>query len=146
VQKQIGQKKKAKESADDLLKEKKDLEEAKAKKQQEADEKLVNLNQKVKLVGNYVHADVPVSDNEDNNEVIKEWSPEGTKPESKEKEGWLPHHGVLTRLNGCDFERGVKVVGHRGYCLTGMGLFLNMALIQVGSLVYVPNLLTETAL
>lgn len=28
--------------------------------------------------------------------------------------------------------RGVKVVGHRGYCLTGYGVFLNLALIQYG--------------
>lgn len=28
--------------------------------------------------------------------------------------------------------RGTKVVGHRGYCLTGWGVFLNLALIQYG--------------
>jgi seryl-tRNA synthetase len=38
----------------------------------------------------------------------------------------------MTRLGGYDPERGVKVVGHRGYCLTGMGLFLNLALVQYG--------------
>jgi seryl-tRNA synthetase len=27
---------------------------------------------------------------------------------------------VLARLNGYDPERGVKIVGHRGYCLTGI--------------------------
>ena len=35
-------------------------------------------------------------------------------------------------MDGYDPERGVKVVGHRGYCLTGYGLFLNLALINYG--------------
>ena len=60
---------------------------------------------------------------------MKTWSPSGSKPE---KNGTLSHHEVLYRLNGYDPERGVKLVGHRGYCLTGYGVFLNMALIQYG--------------
>ncbi|KAF2184681.1 serine-tRNA ligase [Zopfia rhizophila CBS 207.26] len=130
LQKQIGQKKKAKESADDLLKEIAELKEQKKRKEEEAAEKLVKLNIKVKSVGNYVHESVVVSDNEDNNAIIRTWAPEGGKVEAKE--GFLPHHGVLTRLDGFDSERGVKIVGHRGYCLTGYGLFLNLALINYG--------------
>lgn len=38
----------------------------------------------------------------------------------------------MTRLDGYDPERAVKIVGHRGYCLTGYGLFLNLALINYG--------------
>lgn len=49
-----------------------------------------------------------------------------------EKRDCLSHHEVLTRLDGYDPERGVKVVGHRGYCLTGYGLFLNLALVNYG--------------
>ncbi|CAO2649489.1 Nn.00g068740.m01.CDS01 [Neocucurbitaria sp. VM-36] len=130
LQKQVGQKKKAKENADDLVAEMKKLQEEKKAKEEEANEKLKKLNIKAKSVGNYVHKDVPVSDNEDNNAVIKTWAPEDRKPEFK-KDG-IPHHGVLTRLNGYDPERGVKIVGHRGYCLTGYGLFLNLALINYG--------------
>jgi seryl-tRNA synthetase len=61
--------------------------------------------------------------------VIKTWAPEGHQPEKKNA---LSHHDILYRLNGYDPERGVKVVGHRGYCLTGMGLFLNLALVHYG--------------
>lgn len=61
--------------------------------------------------------------------MIKKWAPEGTQVEKKE---CLSHHEVLTRLDGYDPERGVKVVGHRGYCLTGYGLFLNLALVNYG--------------
>jgi seryl-tRNA synthetase len=39
------------------------------------------------------------------------WAPEGVKVEKREV---LSHHEVLTRLDGYDPERGVKVVGHRG--------------------------------
>lgn len=100
------------------------LKEDKKAKEEEAAEKHVKLNAKVKSVGNYVHPDVPVSDNEDNNSILKTWAPEGVTVEPMK--GGIPHHGVLWRLNGYDPERGVKIVGHRGYCLTGYGLFLNV--------------------
>lgn len=99
VQKQIGAKKKAKENADDLLEEKKQLEESKKKQEAEAHAKLLKLHAKAKTVGNYVYKDVPVSDNEDNNAVLKTWAPEARKPEFKQD--GIPHHGVLARLNGC---------------------------------------------
>lgn len=130
LQKQVGQKKKAKEDATELLEQMKTLKEDKAKKEAEANEKLVKLNSKAKSIGNYVHKDVPVSNTEDDNKVLKTWAPETRKAEFK-ADG-IPHHGVLTRLNGYDPERGVKIVGHRGYCLTGYGLFLNLALINYG--------------
>jgi seryl-tRNA synthetase len=44
----------------------------------------------------------------------------------------LSHHEVLSRLDGYDAERGVKVVGHRGYFLKNYGVFLNQALINYG--------------
>lgn len=46
-----------------------------------------------------MYKDVPVSDNEDNNAVLKTWAPEERKAEHK-KDG-IPHHGVLARLDGC---------------------------------------------
>jgi seryl-tRNA synthetase len=63
------------------------------------------------------------------NKLIKTWTPENAE---MQKPGCLSHHEVLTRLDGYDPERGVKIVGHRGYCLTGYGLFLNLALINYG--------------
>jgi seryl-tRNA synthetase len=130
LQKQVGQKKKAKEDATEILEEMKKLKEEKSKKEEEAAEKLVKLNNKCKSIGNYVYKDVPVSNSEDNNAVVKTWAPEDRKAVFKENA--IPHHGVLTRLAGYDPERGVKIVGHRGYCLTGYGLFLNLALINYG--------------
>ena len=57
------------------------------------------------------------------------WTPEGI---TLEKRDVLSHHEVLTRLDGYDPERGVKVVGHRGYFLRKWGVFLNQALINYG--------------
>ena len=48
------------------------------------------------------------------------------------KRDCLSHHEVLARIDGYDPERGAKIVGHRGYCLTGYGLFLNLALVNYG--------------
>ena len=64
---------------------------------------------------------------QDHNRIERTWSPEGVKVEKK---NCLSHHEVLTRLGGYDPERGVKITGHRGYCLTGNGFLLNQALIQ----------------
>jgi len=133
TQKEIGQKKKAKDEAgaQELLKQKAQLEEQKKAQETKAQEKQVALNRKVKTIGNYVHDSVPVSNTEDGpegNKVIETW-PKEFKPEKKE---CLSHHEVLTRIDGYDPERGVKIVGHRGYCLTGYGLFLNLALINYG--------------
>lgn len=49
-----------------------------------------------------------------------------------EKRDVLSHHEVLLRLDGYDPDRGVKVVGHRGYFLCQWGVFLNQALINYG--------------
>ena len=72
---------------------------------------------------------MPVSDNEDNNTIVRTWAPDGV---SVEKKDVLSHHEVLTRLDGYDPNRGAKVVGHRGYFLKQWGVFLNQALINYG--------------
>lgn len=105
---------------DQLEKEKKDLEELAA-------QKYAALMKKAKSIGNYVHESVPVSDDEANNALIRKWEPEGVTVEKKD---CLSHHEVLTRIDGYDPERGVKIVGHRGYCLVDSGFQLARALID----------------
>ena len=53
LQKQIGAKKKAKQNADELLKQKDELQKAKKAQEDSAAEKFEALNAKVKRVGNY---------------------------------------------------------------------------------------------
>ena len=66
---------------------------------------------------------------QDKNVELRQWCPEGV---TVEKRNCLSHHEVLTRLDGYDPERGVKVVGHRGYFLRNWGVFLNQAMINYG--------------
>ncbi len=132
VKKAMGENKKKKGDPEEfktLMAEKEKLEKDKKNLEDVAEQKLKALTKKAKSIGNYVHESVPLSDDEANNAVIRDWAPEGTKVEKKD---CLSHHEVLTRLGGYDPERGVKIVGHRGYCLTGYGLFLNLALVNYG--------------
>lgn len=137
IQKEIGQKFKLKEDATELLAKKEELVTAKkelTEKEQKADQ---DLRFKVNQVGNIVHESVVVSNNEDNNELVREW-----KPDTYEKveavaaatnaPATLSHHEILLRLDGYDPERGVRIVGHRGYFLRNYGVFLNQALINYG--------------
>ena len=66
TQKEIGKKKKAKEDAEDLLKQKEALQKEKAAQEALAAEKLQVLQLKAKTVGNYVHESVPISNDEVN--------------------------------------------------------------------------------
>ncbi|KAL8996766.1 MAG: hypothetical protein Q9169_003789 [Polycauliona sp. 2 TL-2023] len=129
TQKAIGARKKAKEDASALIDTKVELEDQKKTIEAAALEKDAALQRKIKTIGNYVHDSVPISDNEDNNGRIRTWAPAGAQ---LTKQDCLSHHEVLTRIDGYDPERGVKIVGHRGYCLTGYGLFLNLALVNYG--------------
>ncbi|OJJ06895.1 hypothetical protein ASPVEDRAFT_46256 [Aspergillus versicolor CBS 583.65] len=127
--KEIGKKKKNKEDASLLLEEKAKLESRRKVAEEVALQKESLRDRKIGTIGNYVHDSVPVSSNEDDNSIIRTWSPDDLVTE---KPNCLSHHEVLTRLDGYDPERGVKIVGHRGYCLTGYGLFLNLALVNYG--------------
>ena len=64
TQKEIGKKKKAKEDAEDLLKQKEALQKDKAAQEALAAEKLLALHLKAKTIGNYVHESVPISNEE----------------------------------------------------------------------------------
>lgn len=129
VQKQIGPLLKNKQDASELLQKKADLEKEAKRIAEEAVEKEKIRDKKLKTIGNYVHESVPINDNEDFNEVIKTWAPEGA---TVEKKNCLSHHEVMTRAEIYDGERGVKLVGHRGFFLRKWGVLLNQALINYG--------------
>ena len=139
VQKEIGKRFKAKEDAKDLIAEKEKLSNEKKEiieKEAEADN---NLRSKINQVGNIVHESVVDSQDEENNELVRTWTPENyKKPEQIAAATGAPaklsHHEVLLRLDGYDPERGVRIVGHRGYFLRNYGVFLNQALINYGLL------------
>eukprot|EP01031_Cornospumella_fuschlensis_P024926 gene24926-30114_t len=77
------------------------------------------IDKKINKIGNLVHLEVPISQDEDNNRVERTW---GTP---RDPAGLLNHHDLLWRIGGYEPERGAAVAGHRGY-------FLKDALINFG--------------
>lgn len=74
-------------------------------------------------IGNIVHADVPISDNEDNNVVVRTWGePRKHIVADGSALGKLRHHELMQCLGILEMERGVKVAGHRAYYLKGLGV------------------------
>ncbi|KAJ3994314.1 hypothetical protein F5050DRAFT_1800765 [Lentinula boryana] len=132
VQKEISLKKKAKESADDLVAKKKELDAQVEAKRKETKEFEALMRKKASGVGNIVGPKVPVSTTEDDNSIIRTWHPSNETDTPPERTGIMPHHEVLLRLDAMDLDRGAKVAGHRGYYLTNDGIDLNQALISYG--------------
>lgn len=77
----------------------------------------------INKLGNILHSDVPISNNEDNNTIIYESEIDKTKKKYN-------HIELCEKLGFVDMVNGIAVSGHRGYFLTGMGVRLNMALIN----------------
>lgn len=83
------------------------------------------LNRKMLRVPNIPHESVPVSPDEADNPVVKEWG------ELREFDFELkPHWDLGEKLGIIDFERGTKVAGSRFFMMKGIGSRLNRALIQ----------------
>jgi seryl-tRNA synthetase len=89
-------------------------------------------------IGNLVDDSVPVSQDEDTGNRLERSvgslrpnpDPE-TMGADYNQGGRLRHHDeLLDMIGGFDPRRGAAVAGHRGYFLTGPGVFLNMALVQ----------------
>ncbi|CAH03052.1 serine--tRNA ligase SES1 [Kluyveromyces lactis] len=137
VQKEIGLKFKNKEDASELLAEKDRIVAEKKVLSEREQEEDKQLRSKVNQVGNIVHPSVVVSNDEENNELVRSWMPENIKEVAQVAtatgaEAKLSHHEILLRLDGYDPERGVKITGHRGYFFRNYGVFLNQALINYG--------------
>lgn len=95
-------------------------------KEADVDTIKATLDKELSKVPNEVDPSVPVSKNEDDNAIVKQWG------ECTTREGLHHHHELLTMIDGYEPERGVAVAGHRGYFLKGVGLLLNQALINYG--------------
>lgn len=137
LQKEIGQKFKKKEDASELLAEKEKLTQEKKELTDKEQSEDKDLRNKVCQVGNIVHPSVVVSNDEENNELVRTWKPAdveavGSLATATGKPASLSHHEVLLRLDGYDPERGVKISGHRGFFFRNYGVFLNQALINYG--------------
>ncbi|KRZ26581.1 Serine--tRNA ligase, cytoplasmic, partial [Trichinella pseudospiralis] len=75
-------------------------------------------------IGNLVHNSVPVSENEDDNEIVRTWGELNVRKKYSQVD-----LGIM--VDGYDSERGCSVAGSRGYFLKGPLVFLEQALIQL---------------
>lgn len=125
ISKAVGAKKKADKKADisaeqaqsKALDEQIKEQEIKTKEVVEQAEKLLGK------IGNIVHSDVPISNNEDNNKVVRTWGePKRDLKADGSALGKLRHHEIMQCLGMLEMERGTKVAGHRGYYLKGLGV------------------------
>lgn len=79
-------------------------------------------NKSLCKIGNIVHQDVPVSNDEHNNETVRSWG------EPRQQDGLFNHVDLMIALDMMDTTRGSVVAGNRGYFLKGAGVLLKMAL------------------
>lgn len=157
VNKEIGNMKKADKNAnvEHLIQKSLKIKEEIPVAQNEEKYLLKERNSYLLKIGNILHSKVVVSDNEDNNKVIKTWGTckqfdivENEKEkrqdavENKEpgaavgsrtpKKKYYHHFDLLLKIGGANFKKGIQVAGHRGYYLTGMGFLLHNAILQYG--------------
>lgn len=80
-------------------------------------------NESFKEVSNFVHDTVPVSDDEDHNEVVV------TVGDCTVRKRYS-HVDLIHMIDGVDGDAGAAVSGARGYYLKGPGVFLQSAIVQ----------------
>jgi seryl-tRNA synthetase len=100
-------------------------------------------------IGNIVDPEVPISQDEDADNLVVALYPEPLEAENCGDKPLLPmsisklvytlpptkaltHDDLLWRIDGYEPTRGVNVAGHRGYFLKNAGVLLNQALINYG--------------
>lgn len=86
-------------------------------------------DQVLREIGNLIHSDVPISNDEENNVVVREF---GTtlKPEDVGLEKLLIHVDLIEMIGGLNTEKGSVIAGSRGFFLMDAAIWLQQALIQ----------------
>lgn len=89
-------------------------------------------NDVLREIGNLLHKDVPISNDEDENAIIRTSSglDELVKMTSAGDFKYQSHVDLITMINGMDCERGSAIAGSRGYFLKGPAVWLQQALIS----------------
>ncbi|MCZ0702198.1 seryl-tRNA synthetase [Natronobacillus azotifigens] len=125
VSKEIAVRKKAKQDADEMIKEMRAVgDEIKEKdvKLNEVEEELSNL---LLTIPNIPHESTPVGETEDDNVEVRQWGVVKT-PDFEQKAHW----DLATELGLLDFERAAKVTGSRFVFYKGLGARLERALLN----------------
>lgn len=121
----IGQLKRAGEDVQPMISEMKDVSDRIKTFENELDDVEKNVNSVRLEIPNIPHEDVPVGDDEEDNELIRKWG----KPRDFDFD-FKPHWEIGEDLDILDFERGTKVTGSRFTFLKGAGARLERALIS----------------
>ncbi|MGL4370727.1 MAG: serine--tRNA ligase, partial [Spirochaetota bacterium] len=123
--KEIGEKKKKGENADDMMKDVQGINDR--IKQIEADTAALEdeYNEMILSVPNILHESVPAGADETENKVVRMW---GEKPAFDYEP--KPHFDLGTDLGILDFERGVKLAGARFYVYRDLAAKMERALLS----------------
>lgn len=78
----------------------------------------------LKEVANWLHDSVPVSNDEEENAIVRTWGDTSCRKK-------YSHVDLITMIDGVDSERGAVTAGGRGYYLLSAAVFLEQALIQL---------------
>nr|WP_206759979.1 MULTISPECIES: serine--tRNA ligase [Thermoactinomyces] len=125
VSKEISQKKKNNEDAEDKIKEMRQVGEEIKRLDEELRRYEEEMNQILLQLPNIPHESVPVGKSEEENEVVRTWG-EVPAPSFEQK----PHWELAEELDLLDFERAAKVTGSRFVFYKGLGARLERALID----------------
>ena len=96
---------------------------------QEMEEQEAKRNEVLREIGNLLHPEVPVSNNEDENAVIRTFGNTSLRTQAGDQT-FKSHVDLITMIGGMDAERGAAIAGSRGYFTTGPVVYLQQALIQ----------------
>jgi len=125
MSKQVQEKMKKKEDASEIIAKVKANKVQIAATEKKTQETEALRDKLLKQIGNIVHASVPESMDEEDNDVVR------TSGECRGPTKYH-HHQLLHMIDGFNPDAGVTVAGHRGYFLKGCGVLLNQALINYG--------------
>ena len=117
--------KRAGENSDDAIAEMKKVSDAIKKLEKEVSEQGQMLNEQIDLIPNVPHDTVPVGQDENANQVIREWG----EPAAADFD-LKSHVEIGLELNLFDLERGSKISGSGFPLLTGLGAKLERVLIN----------------
>ena len=123
--KEIGEKKKKGENADDAMKEVQAINDRIKEIEAGVPGLDEEYNELILSVPNILHSSVPAGKDETDNKVVREW---GSKPSFDFDP--KPHFDLGTDLGILDFERGVKLSGARFYVYRGLAAKLERAIIS----------------
>lgn len=145
----IAPKKKAKEPCDEEVAQMKEMQKEIKARQLELPGIAEERDRLLNRLGNVVDSEVPISNDEDADNMVINLYPEPLEADNAGKKPLLPcplgllkytlpetkpltHDDLLWRIDGYEPIRGQNVAGHRAYFLKNAGVLLNQALINYG--------------